>query len=139
LTTLLNIISYSSHTLFRFSLDDGRSSKIEDFYASNRADLAVISSLIQFHCRQTCMALNNGSNVLCEKPVAATVQEVQEMIETRDRTKLIVAVGFQWSYDPAAQSLKKEISKELYQSAIPVEIIAELYRANSLETLILVV
>ncbi|MGB9682284.1 MAG: Gfo/Idh/MocA family oxidoreductase [bacterium] len=42
---------------------------------------------VEFHCRQTCMALNNGSNVLCEKPVAA-VQEVQEMIETRDRLNL---------------------------------------------------
>jgi len=168
-------------------------SKMEDFYASNKVDLAVISSPIQFHCRQTCMALNNGSNVLCEKPVAATVQEVQEMIETRDRTKLIVAVGFQWSYDPVVQSLKNDIDngilgkpkrlktivlwprntnyykrgwagkirdndgnwvldsvannatahflhnmlfvlgKELDQNAKPIEVTAELYRANMIE------
>jgi len=168
-------------------------SRMEDFYASNTADLTVISSPIQFHCRQTCMALNNGSNVLCEKPAAATVQEVQEMIETRNKTKLIVAIGFQWSYDPAVQSFKNDINigilgkpkrfktivlwprdtnyykrgwagrirdnegnwvldsvannatahflhnmlfvlgKELDQSAKPIEIIAELYRANDIE------
>lgn len=84
-------------------------SNLEDFYANNSADLAVISSPIQFHCRQTCISLEYNSNVLCEKPVSATVQEVDQMIEARDRTGLTVAVGFQWAYDPPFQSLKKDV------------------------------
>ncbi len=88
-------------------------SRLEDFYANNRADLAVISSPIQFHCRQTCMSLNYGSNVLCEKPAAAIVQEVDQMIEARDKSGLIVAVGFQWAYDPPFQSLKRDVMSGL--------------------------
>lgn len=84
-------------------------SSLEEFYVDNSADIAVISSPIQFHCRQTCMALKYNSNVLCEKPVAATVQEVDQMIETRDKTGLTVAVGFQWAYDPSFQLLKRDV------------------------------
>lgn len=88
-------------------------SNLEEFYKTNRADLAVISSPIHFHCRQTITALENGSNVLCEKPASATVQEVYEMIATRDKTRLRVAIGFQWAYDPAYISLKGDIMKGL--------------------------
>ncbi|MDK2903429.1 MAG: hypothetical protein PWQ93_1348 [Clostridiales bacterium] len=166
---------------------------VESFYAEHKADLAIISSPIQFHCEQTCMALSHGSHVLCEKPMAATVQEARQMIEARDKAKRILAIGFQWAYDPAYQSLKKDImagrleqpkrlktlvlwprdadyysrgwagkkkdqkgrwvldsvannatahylhnmlfvlGKELYQSVQPLEITAELYRANAIE------
>lgn len=86
---------------------------LEDFYVNNRADLVVISSPIHFHSRQTCISLEYGSNVLCEKPAAATVQEVNQMIETRDRTNLIVAIGFQWAYDPPFQLLKRDVMNGL--------------------------
>ncbi len=79
------------------------------FYESCTADLAVISSPIHYHCEQTCFALEHGSNVLCEKPAAATVQEVRKMIEYRDRFKKTVAIGFQWVYDPVFLKLKQDI------------------------------
>jgi predicted dehydrogenase len=41
---------------------------LDQFYAVSHADLAIISSPIQFHASQTCLALVHGSNVLCEKP-----------------------------------------------------------------------
>lgn len=86
---------------------------LEDFYDKSEADLAVISSPIQFHCEQACLALSHGSNVLCEKPVAATIQEVGSMIEARDRAEKFVAIGYQWSHNPVIQSLKDDIIKGL--------------------------
>jgi predicted dehydrogenase len=166
---------------------------MESFYAEHKADLAIISSPIQFHCEQTCLALAHGSHVLCEKPIAATVQEARQMIEARNKAKRILAIGFQWAYDPVYQSLKKDIiagrleqpkrlktlvlwprdtdyysrgwagkrkdqkgrwvldsvannatahylhnmlfvlGKDLYESVRPLEITAELYRANAIE------
>ncbi|MDI6618862.1 MAG: Gfo/Idh/MocA family oxidoreductase [Clostridiales bacterium] len=83
---------------------------IEQFYENgNRADLAVISSPIQFHCRQSCTALSHGSHVLCEKPIAATLQEAKKMADERDRAGKILAIGFQWSYSPAILALKQDI------------------------------
>ena len=54
---------------------------LESFYEASWADLVVIASPIHCHCAQTCSALLRGSHVLCEKPPAATVQEVDQMIE----------------------------------------------------------
>ncbi|MGJ8454167.1 Gfo/Idh/MocA family protein [Pseudothermotoga sp. U03pept] len=83
---------------------------LNDFYTHHRADLVVISSPIHFHCEQTCLSLEQGSNVLCEKPAAATVSEVERMIEYRDRFKRHVMIGFQWAYDPTFLRLKEDIS-----------------------------
>lgn len=88
-------------------------SSLEDFYQNSSADLAIISSPIQFHCPQTLMALSKGTNVLCEKPVAATVEEIDRMIEARDRSGKFVSVGYQWSHNYAILNLKKDISNGL--------------------------
>ena len=78
--------------------------EIEDFYCQGRtADLVVISSPIQFHVPQSCVALQNGSNVLCDKPICATVQEVDELIKIRDVSGKWVQIGYQWSYSKAIQ------------------------------------
>ncbi len=87
---------------------------LPDFYRERRADLAVISTPIHLHCEQTCLALEQGSFVLCEKPPAATVQEVDRMIETGSRTGRWVAVGYQWSYTEPTRWLKQDIEAGLF-------------------------
>ncbi|MEW6747834.1 MAG: Gfo/Idh/MocA family oxidoreductase [Planctomycetota bacterium] len=82
---------------------------LEDFYRSHRAELAIISSPIHCHAPQTCLALSCGSHVLCEKPVAATVQEVDTMMAAERSTQRRVAVGYQWSFAPGIQQLKSDI------------------------------
>jgi len=89
-------------------------SSMEGFYADLKADLAIISTPIHFHCSQTCYALSRGSNVLCEKPVSATIQEARQMMEARDRARKIVAIGYQWSYTDAIRALKKDIQSGLF-------------------------
>jgi predicted dehydrogenase len=84
---------------------------MEEFYQSHKADLAVISSPIHFHCRQTCTALSNGSHVLCEKPVSATPAEALKMIEMQKSTGLLGGVGYQWSFSKAIQDLKRDIQQ----------------------------
>lgn len=86
-------------------------STLEEFYTKHRADLAIICSPIQFHCPQTCLALEHGSNVLCEKPVSATIQEVNKMIAARDQANKFVGIGYQWSFTDAILNLKKDIMK----------------------------
>jgi predicted dehydrogenase len=82
---------------------------LEEFYARAKADLAVLSSPIQFHAPQAILALSHGSHVLCEKPLAATIQDAEAMREARDRAGRRVAVGYQWSFSDAIQSLKNDI------------------------------
>ncbi len=87
---------------------------LEEFYVASAADLAIISSPIQFHCPQTCLALSHGSHVLCEKPLSATIDEALKMLEMRDRANKFVAVGYQWSYSKGMQALKRDIIRGLF-------------------------
>ena len=82
---------------------------VEAFYAADSADLAVVSTPIQFHARQSVYCMEHGSHVLCEKPAAATVELVNAMIDARDRTGKTLAIGFQWCYDEAMLRLKADV------------------------------
>ena len=82
---------------------------LQAFYRTGRANLAILSSPIHQHCPQTRLALSHGSHVLCEKPVAATVQDVDRMIRARDRAGKTVAIGYQWSFSTSIQRLKHDI------------------------------
>ncbi|MBN2264948.1 MAG: Gfo/Idh/MocA family oxidoreductase, partial [Candidatus Aminicenantes bacterium] len=88
-----------------------------DFYRNRKADLAVLSSPIPAHMRQTTLALARGSHVLCEKPAAGTIQEVRQAIAAERASDRWVAVGYQWSFSPAVQSLKADILSGLFGAA----------------------
>ena len=90
---------------------------IDDFYANSHADLAVISSPIQYHCPQTVYALSHGSNVLCEKPVAASVDDAYMMADESKKYGKFTAVGYQWSFSDAVLELKKDIIAGVFGKA----------------------
>ncbi|MCH2176909.1 MAG: Gfo/Idh/MocA family oxidoreductase [Lentisphaeria bacterium] len=79
------------------------------FYAEDSADLVCISSPINFHKEQSVIAMRNGSNVLCEKPIAATVAEAEEMLSVQNESGKFCAIGFQHSYFEVTQVLKKRL------------------------------
>jgi predicted dehydrogenase len=85
---------------------------LEEFYKSGgTADLAVIASPVQYHTDQSCTALRHGSHVLCDKPAAATTQDVDRMIVEKNRSGCWMMIGYQWSYSKAIQDLKHDILK----------------------------
>ncbi len=88
-------------------------SSLDEFYGRRRADLAIISSPIQFHAGQIITAVTAGSHVLCEKPLCATVEEGKAIIAAAENTGKMVAVGYQWSFSRAIQELKKDIGRGL--------------------------
>ena len=61
---------------------------------------------IHLHAPMTIKALKKGVNVICEKPIAATVQEVDQMIQVRDAYRNQVLVGYQEIYSPSIQKIK---------------------------------
>ena len=79
------------------------------FYQRHSAELAVIAAPIHLHAPLTRLALDHGSNVLCEKPLAATVHEARTMAEAQERAGKFVAVGYQWSFSRAIQHLKHDV------------------------------
>ncbi|MFC1564781.1 Gfo/Idh/MocA family protein [candidate division KSB1 bacterium] len=98
--------------------------EMEDFYRDgNTADLAVISSPIHYHVPQSCIALKNGTNVLCDKPLGAAVQEADELIRISEQSGKWVMIGYQWSYSEAIQNLKKDILSGIFGKPVRLKIL----------------
>lgn len=70
-------------------------------------DLVIVSTPIGCHSEHTLLCLSKGSHVLCEKPVASTVEDARAMQAAADEAGLILSIGYQWSYSPAIQELKR--------------------------------
>jgi predicted dehydrogenase len=64
---------------------------------------------IDLHLPFTESALSAGKAVICEKPAAGCVDDVDKMIAARDRSGLPVAIGFQDLYQPAVARLKQRM------------------------------
>jgi len=82
---------------------------MEEFYAEHRADLALIATPTFLHCEQSILALQHGTNVLCEKPAASTVSETEKMIAAEKEYGHFIGIGYQWSYLPENRELKQDI------------------------------
>lgn len=64
---------------------------------------------IDLHRSFTEQALEAGKAVMCEKPAAGCVDDVDAMIAARDRSGLHVAIGFQDVYQPELIALKRRL------------------------------
>lgn len=82
---------------------------IESFYAEHQAELAIVSSPIHLHAPQVIGCLRHGSNVLCEKPVAALYSQAQQMEDVRRESGKFAAVGYQLSFSRDVLAMKRDI------------------------------
>lgn len=81
----------------------------EAILEQEKMDLIGLPVGIGMHCPYTCASVEAGVNVLVEKPAAGTVEEIDRMIEARDRTGKFVAVGFHDIYNVNFQKAKQMI------------------------------
>ena len=87
---------------------------VDNFYRTDTADLAVISSPIHTHYRYIDICLKNRSNVLCEKPICGDMGQVDDLIEAEKKSGLFVAVGFQLNFSRDVLALKRDILDGLF-------------------------
>ncbi|MFN8514833.1 MAG: Gfo/Idh/MocA family oxidoreductase [Chloroflexia bacterium] len=64
---------------------------------------------IELHRDFTERALAAGKAVMCEKPVAGSIDDLAAMRAARDRANRPVAIGFQDLYDPATHAAKQRL------------------------------
>lgn len=76
---------------------------------AGRIDLCLIPTGIHLHARMTVDALRAGANVLVEKPLAASMEEVRLIQAAERETGRFVAVGFQDCYDPGTAWLSGQL------------------------------
>lgn len=82
---------------------------IEELVERKDVDAIVIASPSRFHLANVQAAAAAGKHILCEKPLALTIQGIDEAIEAARRAKVLLQVGFMRRYDPAYAEAHKRI------------------------------
>lgn len=82
---------------------------LDDLLADPECEAIWLPVPIEFHRSFTEKSLAAGKAVLCEKPAAGCIDDVDAMITARDRSGKPAAIGFQNVYQPAVQEAKRRI------------------------------
>ena len=79
-------------------------------------DAVSICTYNRQHAVPAIYALENGINVLLEKPMCVTIEEAAEIVRAEKKSGKVLSIGFQPRFDPNMQMIKKIVqSGELGQ------------------------
>ncbi|GHU70765.1 oxidoreductase [Clostridia bacterium] len=84
---------------------------LEEFLADKSINVVLVATPNDVHCELVCAALEAGKHVICEKPVALSLDELDKMIETAERNGRLFSVHQNRRWDTDFQ-----IAKEIIQS-----------------------
>lgn len=86
-----------------------RYTAVDQMLASEQPDIVHICTPPNLHAELSIKALEAGSWVLCEKPLAASLRELDQIAEAEARTGRYCSSVYQWRFGPGAQHLKQLI------------------------------
>ena len=75
----------------------------------NYPDLTVITTPIQYHTEQIKIAVEHGSNVICEKPMTGDASDLTVLKKLSESSDKFIAIGYQWSFSEAIGKLKRDV------------------------------
>jgi predicted dehydrogenase len=78
-----------------------------------RPDFVVNATVPAAHCEVSVQALAAGLPVLCEKPMAASMEEARRMIEASERSGKLLMISQQRTHDPKLIAMRELISKRI--------------------------
>ncbi len=71
----------------------------------------VVVTPTRFHRELVVAAARAGRHILCEKPMAITVEECREMIRAAEEHRVVLQVGFMRRFDPGFLAAKEAIER----------------------------
>ncbi len=77
-------------------------------------DIVVVGVPNVFHKPMSIAALQAGAHVLCEKPVALTLTDAQEMFQIAEQNDRILTVGTHYRWSDAMKAARKSVDEGFY-------------------------
>lgn len=74
-------------------------------------DAVVVATPVESHVALAKAALEAGKHVLCEKPLAATVDQCRELCDVAAAKRRVLMVGHVFLYNPGVQHLKVDLDR----------------------------
>lgn len=103
---------------FGVAADTPLYSNVEDLIAAG-VDAVVVAVPTSEHHAVATKLIENGIHVLVEKPLAATVDEAQELVDLASKHGVVGAVGYVERCNPAISALRQKLDEgllgEIYQ------------------------
>ncbi|MCA0984762.1 Gfo/Idh/MocA family oxidoreductase [Halobacillus yeomjeoni] len=84
---------------------------IEEFVASSQMDAVYIASPNAFHKEQAIACMKQGKHVLCEKPMASNVDEVEEMLSVAEEEGVLLMEAVKSTLMPGFLKVKDNLHK----------------------------
>ena len=84
---------------------------LEELLADERIEAVSVCTANYAHCEVTVKALEAGKHVLCEKPMATTIEECERMVATATRCRKKLMIGMNQRLAKAHQRAKKLIDQ----------------------------
>ena len=90
-------------------------------------DAVYLATPVNLHEPQAVAAARAGKHVLCEKPMARSVEECDRMIEACDKAGVLLGVAYYRRFYPAVVSIKKLVSDGVLGTPILGRVLAAEY------------
>lgn len=84
---------------------------LEEMAKSDELDAVYIASPNSLHAEQAIVMMENKKHVLCEKPLASNVREVERMIATARKHNVLLMEALKTTFLPNFQEVKKNLHK----------------------------
>lgn len=92
-----------------------------EYLSEKRADVIVIATCDKDHVRQCIKAMELGSDVLLEKPVSDSIDEIHALLETQKKTGRTVVVCHVLRYSTAVKKLDELIKSGILGRLIAID------------------
>jgi xylose dehydrogenase (NAD/NADP) len=112
-------------------------SSYEEMLNSDAVDVVYISLPNHLHAQWTIEALRAGKHVLCEKPFALTLDDVDKMVWTARKNNLVLAEAFMYRHHPQMKTVGEIVSAGRLGEVIQVRA-AFNFKASSRENIRLI-
>ena len=94
---------------------------LEEFLDDKSFDMVLVATPNNFHKVMAVAAMDSGRNVVCEKPVAMSTEELTEMIEASERNNVLFTVHQNRRWDDDYNIVKNSISRGLLGKPYTIE------------------
>ena len=86
---------------------------VKEMAESDLVDAVYVATPNYVHCEHVLVAIENGKDVILEKPIAITIEECDRMVEAAERSGVRVLAGHTHSFDAPIVAMADAIAKGL--------------------------
>jgi predicted dehydrogenase len=109
----------------KYNLPDKNIYNYDDYNAiKNNPDIDIVYIVLpnNLHASYSIRALEAGKHVICEKPLATTVEDCDKMIAAAEKAKRFLSVGYRLQFDPYHAEMVRLAKEKIFGDIKSIEV-----------------